>query len=92
MHINGYVLGTPPLLSPCSLLTPLAPSSLPSLPMDQAKVVSIDIERYLLGSPPPVGATFSVPSISVGTKLAPLAPSLLPSLQMDQVNVMSNGH
>ena len=37
MHNNGYVLGTPLLLSP---LAPYLLPSLPSLPMDQAKVVS----------------------------------------------------
>ena len=39
----------------------------------------MDIKGYLLGSPPLVGATFSVPTTSVGPRLSPLAPSLLPT-------------
>ena len=39
----------------------------------------MDIEGYLLGSPPLVGATFSMPTISVGPRLSPLAPSSLPT-------------
>ena len=40
----------------------------------------MDIKGYLLESPPLVGATFGVPTTSVGPRLASLAPSLLPSL------------
>ena len=39
----------------------------------------MDIEECLLGSPPLVGATFSVPTTSVMPRLSPLAP-LAPSL------------
>ena len=39
----------------------------------------MDIEGYLFGSPPLVGATFSVPTTSVGPRFWPLAPSLLPT-------------
>ena len=39
----------------------------------------MDIKGYLLGSPPFVGATFSVPTTSVGPRLWPLAPSSLPT-------------
>ena len=31
----------------------------------------MDIEEYVLGSPPPVGASFGVPTTSVGPRLAP---------------------
>ena len=34
----------------------------------------MDIKEYVLGSPPPVGASFGVPTTSVGSRLAPLAP------------------
>ena len=42
----------------------------------------MDIEGCLLGSPPLVGATFNVPTTSVGSRLSPLtplAPSSLPT-------------
>ena len=52
----------------------------------------MEIKRYVLGTPQPVGTSFGVLTTSVGPRLAPLTPNLLPSLPMDQAEEVGNGH
>ena len=43
----------------------------------------MDIEKYVVGSSPPDGASFAVPTTSIAPRAAPLISSLVPSLQIE---------
>ena len=43
----------------------------------------MEIEEYVLGSLPPVGPMFGVPTTSLEPRVPPLTPSFLPSLTID---------
>ena len=51
----------------------------------------MDIKWYVLGTLPPVGPIFGVPTTSLEPRVPPLAPSLLPSLTIDWAEVGHNG-
>ena len=51
----------------------------------------MEIKEYVLGSLPPVGPIFGVPTTSLEPRVSPLTPSFLPSLTIDWAEVGHNG-
>ena len=87
MEIEGYVLGSPLLVqvsfgmattSVGPRVPPLAPSLLPSLPIDWAEVGHNGDWGVSFGIPITCGAKFWVTTTSVGAKLTPSSLPLLP--------------
>ena len=64
-------------------LAPLAPNSLPSLPMDQADVAGNGHQMVCFVVPTTCGPIFEVPTTSLEPRVPPLAPSSLPSFTID---------
>ena len=100
MEIEGYVLGPhylwgqvlgcqQPLLG--QGLLPLLPTCSPHSQWTKQRKWVIDIKWYALGSSPPVGPIFGVPTTSLEPKVPPLVLSSLPSLTIDWAEVGHNG-
>ena len=90
MDIEEYVVeSSPPLgvsfgvptTSFVPRATPLIPSLVPSLPMQQSEVEGYADQRVFLGVPIPCGGKFEVPTTSVVPRLAPPLPRCSPHSQ-----------
>ena len=77
-HLWGQFLGCPPLLLNQESL-PLLPAFSPHSQLTEWRYGIMVIEGYVLGSPPLVGASFGMPTSSVGPRVPPSLLPLTPS-------------